>query len=203
MLSMTMLHSKAGAVAVPSNTVLLNLELANLVTIFLKVLSACRRCCVAVLPMAFGPEADSSPRFDSPLVQGASCDVVNRLRPNTLSDQGTCPKWRSSKKNVGFVVVFLPPTFCVDGPAVGRVLYSQLVVDHIDYGTSNRNVHWSFEFQTSHSGKPDGVLDHSLCCKLFNWSPILRHSAPKLRSSQFNTRRQRRQTEHIKTDFMS
>ena len=33
---------------------------------------------------------------------------------------------------VGFVVVFLPPTFCVDGPAVGRVLYSQSVVDHID-----------------------------------------------------------------------
>ena len=36
--------------------------------------------------------------FDSPLVQGASRDVVNRLRLNTLSDQGTCPKWRSSKK---------------------------------------------------------------------------------------------------------
>ena len=35
-----MLHSKACAVAVPSNTVLLNLELANSVTISLKVLSA-------------------------------------------------------------------------------------------------------------------------------------------------------------------
>ena len=74
---------------------------------------------------------------------------------------------------IGFVVVFLPPTFCVDGPAVGRVLYSQLVIDHIDHGTSNRNVHSSFESQTSHSGKPDGILDYSLCCKVFNWSPIL------------------------------
>ena len=39
-LSMAMLHSKACAVAVPSNTVLLNLELANSVTISSKVLSA-------------------------------------------------------------------------------------------------------------------------------------------------------------------
>ena len=70
---------------------------------------------------------------------------------------------------VGFVVVFLPPTFCVDGPSVGRVLCSQSVVDHIDHGASNRNVHSSFESQTSHSGKPNGVL----CCKVFNWSPIL------------------------------
>ena len=29
-------------------------------------------CAVVVLPMAFRPEADNSPRFDSPLVQGAS-----------------------------------------------------------------------------------------------------------------------------------
>ena len=29
-------------------------------------------CAVVVLPMAFRPEADSLPRFDSPLVQGAS-----------------------------------------------------------------------------------------------------------------------------------
>ena len=36
-----------------------------------------------------------------------------------------------------------------------------------------RNVQSSFESQTSHSGKPNGVLDHSLCRKVFNWSPIL------------------------------
>ena len=45
--------------------------------------------------------------------------------------------------------------------------------DHIDHSASNRNVHSSFESQTSHSGKPNGVLDHSLCRKVFNWSPNL------------------------------
>ena len=106
---MAMSHSKACAVAVSSNTVLLNLELANSVTISSKVLS-----------------------------KGLIC----------------------------FAVVFLPPTFCIDGPAVGRVLYSQSVIDYINHGTGNGNVHSSFESQTSHSSKPDGILDHSLCCKV-------------------------------------
>ena len=46
-------------------------------------------------------------------------------------------------------MVLLPPTFCIDGPAVGRVLYSQSVIDHINHGTCNRNVHASFKSQTS------------------------------------------------------
>ena len=37
----------------------------------------------------------------------------------------------------------------------------------------NRNVHSSFESQTSHSGKPDGVLDHALCSEVLDGSPIV------------------------------
>ena len=72
-----------------------------------------------------------------------------------------------------FVVALLPPTFRIDGPAVGWVLYSQPVIDYVDHGTCNRNVHSSFQPQTSHSGKPDGVLDHALCSEVFNGSPIV------------------------------
>ena len=41
-----------------------------------KSLRRSRRNGVVVLPMAFGPETDSQPRFDFPLVQGASRNVV-------------------------------------------------------------------------------------------------------------------------------
>ena len=38
--------------------------------------------------MAFRPDADSQLRFDSPLVQDASRDVVHRLRLNTMQRPG-------------------------------------------------------------------------------------------------------------------
>ena len=58
-----------------------------------------RRCGVVVLPTAFGPDADSLPRFDPPLIQGASRDVVHRLRLNTMQRPGhTCRKALAPKK---------------------------------------------------------------------------------------------------------
>ena len=60
-----------------------------------------RRYGVVVLPMAFRPDADSLPRFDSPLVQGASRDAVHRLRLNTMQRPGhTGRKALATKKKV-------------------------------------------------------------------------------------------------------
>ena len=87
-----MLHSKACAVAVPSNTVLLNLELAN----FLADAVAKR-----YRPWPKGLRTDSLPWFDSPLVQGAS-----RLRYTDKAQvAATGPYWpkgaRKKKKKSG------------------------------------------------------------------------------------------------------
>ena len=74
---------------------------------------------------------------------------------------------------VRLVVVFLPPTFCCVWSSIGRILYLQPVINHVNHNTCNRDVNPCFESQSSQSSSPDGIFDHFLCREMLYGLPIL------------------------------